>query len=138
MSEHPIFPKIRAFCRILQVLFFGLTLLLGSTQPIRAGFDFGFHGFCCDVFCGNPDEAHWADWPLAGTCFDSQLESNSLVHCCEKLENECTGFLISEDFSRTARTRFYQCTRYQKSGDIRDRDPGKSLTDPRYRGPDAI
>ncbi len=114
-----------------------LALALGWSVPESAwaGLDFLVKGSCCDVYCGNPDEAHWSDWPLAGTCFSEQLESNSLVHCCEQLENKCTGFLISEDFSRTAQTRFYRCERSQKTGTIRDVSPGKSLTDPRYQGP---
>jgi hypothetical protein len=112
-----------------------LALELSLPQSAQAGLDVLLRGFCCDVFCGNPDEAHWSDWPLSGTCFSDQLESNSLVHCCEKLENECTGFLISEEFSRTAQTRFYGCIKSQKTGTIRDVNPGKSLTDPRYQGP---
>ncbi len=73
---------------------FFVMLVLGWTAPQRAqaGLDFLLRGSCCDVFCGNPDEAHWSDGPLAGTCFADQLESNSLAHCCEQLENECTGF----------------------------------------------
>ncbi len=62
-------------------------------------------------------------------------ENSVLVQSGEKLENECTGFLISEEFSRTAQTRFYGCVKSQKTGTIRDVNPGKSLTDPRYQGP---
>ncbi len=125
------------FWRTLGAFLVMLALGWAAPQPALAGLDFLLRGSCCDVFCGNPDEAHWSDWPLAGTCFADQLESNSLVHCCEQLENECTGFLISEDFSRTAQTRFYRCEKLQKAGTIRDVSPGKSLTDPRYQGPEA-